>query len=95
MRQVQIGVTSLFLQAIHRRLSTSDMTTAASDPNASDNLTHHVIEHEPKDSETDVALGTSISVTFDRDVRKVNINKLFEVRMVYLCVCVLVCVCAD
>ena len=63
-----------------RRLSASDMSTAASDPNASDNLSEHVVEYQPKDNEVGVALGTSIAVTFDRDVRKVNINKLFEVR---------------
>lgn len=64
---------------LNRRLSTSDVQTSASDANASDNLTDHVTSHQPRDNDTEVALGTSITVTFDRDVRTVNISKLFEV----------------
>lgn len=63
----------------HRRLSTSDVSSSASDANASDNLTDHVLTNQPKELATDVPLGTVISVQFDRDVRTVNINKLFEV----------------
>ena len=34
----------------------------------------------PKEGEEEVELGTSVVVVFDKDVRTLNINKLFEVR---------------
>ena len=55
------------------------MPTAAQDMNATDNLKEHITENEPRDNDQDVALGTTISVTFDRDIKTVSINKLFEV----------------
>lgn len=65
--------------ALTRRLSTSDVTSSASDANASDTLTDHVVSNEPKEHASEVPLGALISVHFDRDVRTVNISKLFEV----------------
>ena len=38
------------------------------------------MDRYPKEGEEEVELGTSIVVIFDKDVRTVNINKLFEVR---------------
>ncbi len=51
------------------------------DANATDNLKEHIVENEPRDNDNNVALGTTISVIFDRDVKAVNIDKLFEVSM--------------
>ena len=48
-----------------------------------DQLRSHVVENRPKDNEDDVPLGTTISVHFDRDVKSVNINKLFEVSQLF------------
>lgn len=66
-----------------RRLSTSDMTTSATtsvlDSSLSDDLKNHILNSKPKENESSVPLSTSIVVHFDRDVRAVNINKLFEV----------------
>ena len=46
---------------------------------SSDELADHIIETTPKDNSDDVPLGANIVVTFDKDVRTVNVNKLFEV----------------
>ena len=75
------------LQRIHpglRRLSASDATTSYSSPvdsGSSDDLRSHVQENRPKDNDVDVPLGTTVTVVFDKDVRTVNINKLFEVSL--------------
>lgn len=55
------------------------MSASASDANATDSLKNHVLENEPRDNDHDVALGTTISVVFDREVKTVSISKLFEV----------------
>ena len=64
-----------------RRLSTSDMSssTSASSGSESDDLTGHVTKITPGNQDTDIPLDAKITVFFDRDVRTVNINKLFEV----------------
>ena len=73
------------LQRIHPglcHLSASDATTSYSSPvdsGSSDDLCSHVQENRPKDNDVDVPLGTTVTVVFDKDVRTVNINKLFEV----------------
>ena len=62
-------------------MSASDATTSASSPvdATSDDLTLHVTENSPRDNEENVPLGTTITVFFDKDVKTVNANKLFEV----------------
>ena len=55
--------------------STNSMPKSVS----SDDLADHIIETTPKDNSDEVPLGASIVVTFDKDVRTVNVNKLFEV----------------
>jgi len=45
----------------------------------SDDLGAHIVENRPKDNEDNVPLGATIIVYFNKDVRTVNINKLFEV----------------
>ena len=55
------------------------MVTSSSDSNASDDLRSHVINSLPGENSTGVALGTTISVVFDRDVKTMSISKLFEV----------------
>lgn len=66
-----------------RRLSTSDVITSSSAPttdqSVTDDLQNHILVNAPKKGEVDVPLGSSITVHFDRDVKTVNINKLFEV----------------
>ena len=44
-----------------------------------DDMKAHISESVPRDNQDSVALGTSIVVVFDRDVRTVNISRLFEV----------------
>ena len=51
------------------------------DSGSSDDLRSHVQENRPKDNDVDVPLGTTVTVVFDKDVRTVNINKLFEVSL--------------
>ena len=57
--------------------------SSASSSSDSDDLSTHVTKVVPHDEETEVALDFKITVYFDRDVRAVNIDKLFEV-----CLCV-------
>ena len=45
----------------------------------SDDLGAHIMENRPKDNEDNVPLGATVIVYFNKDVRTVNINKLFEV----------------
>ena len=65
-----------------RRLSTSDVATSSSAPttdqSVTDDLQNHIMLNAPKKGEVDVPLGSSITVHFDKDVKTVNINKLFE-----------------
>ena len=56
------------------------MPAVAMDANATDNLKDHILENEPRDNDRSVTLGTTITVIFDREVKTVNIEKLFEVR---------------
>ena len=66
-------------------LSASDATTSYSSPvdsGSSDDLRSHILDHRPKDSDVGVPLGTSVTVFCDKDVRTVNINKLFEVSVI-------------
>lgn len=49
-----------------------------------DDVADHVVDTTPKSSTEDVPLGASIVVMFDKDIRTININKLFEVRDIYL-----------
>lgn len=42
-------------------------------------LQAHIVESVPRVGEEDVDLAVVISVTFDRDVKTVNVSKLFEV----------------
>ena len=84
-----------------RRLSTSDVTTSSSasssttttasstatDQSTTDDLQNHIMMNAPKKGEVDVPLGSSITVHFDKDVKTVNINKLFEVILLFLGVC--------
>ena len=84
-----------------RRLSTSDVTTSSSasssttttasstatDQSMTDDLQNHIMMNAPKKGEVDVPLGSSITVHFDKDVKTVNINKLFEVILLFLGVC--------
>ena len=44
-----------------------------------DDLQNHIMLNAPKKGEVDVPLGSSITVHFDKDVKTVNINRLFEV----------------
>ena len=53
------------------------------DSGSSDDLRSHVLDHRPKDNDVGVPLGTSVTVFFDKDVRTVNINKLFEVSIIW------------
>lgn len=48
-------------------------------PASFDDVSDHVTETTPKSGAADVLLDTVIGVTFDREVKTVNINKLFEV----------------
>ena len=68
----------------HRSDSSSALSTSPSFStpitNATDKLADHIIEAYPNDGDKEVDLGTTIVVTFDKDVRTVNVNKLFEVR---------------
>ena len=80
-----------------RRLSTSDVTTSSStsssstttattsatDQSVTDDLQNHIMLNAPKKGEVDVPLGSSITVHFDKDVKTVNINKLFEVVLLF------------
>ena len=70
---------------VPRRMSASDANTSASSPvdATSDDLAVHVTENRPRDNEEDVPLGTNITVFFDKDVKTVNANKLFEVGSVW------------
>ena len=75
------------------RVSASDASTSLSssvDVTLADDLGAHILENRPKDNEDNVPLGATVIVYFNKDVRTVNINKLFEVG---LCVCVCECVC--
>jgi len=56
------------------------MPAVTMDANATDNLKDHILENVPRDNDRSVALGATISVIFDREVKTVNIEKLFEVR---------------
>ena len=71
-----------------RRLSSSDAVSgssaATSDQSVTDDLQNHIMLNAPKKGEVDVPLGASITVHFDKDVKTVNINKLFEVLMQFL-----------
>lgn len=60
--------------AAHQQTSKNDLNQLTSD-----DLSHHIVEFTPKEGSQDVPLGTNITVLFDKDVRTVNINKLFEV----------------
>ena len=60
-------------------MSASDASTSASVDATSDDLALHVTENRPRDNEENVPLGTTIAVFFDKDVKTVNANKLFEV----------------
>ncbi len=57
---------------------------SSSSGNESDDLSAHVTKITPGNLDTDVSLDSKITVFFDRDVRTVNINKLFEVRYTLL-----------
>ena len=56
-------------------------SSSSVDPAISDELSQHVVDNRPKEDEANVELGSSITVFFDKDVRTVNINKLFEVHV--------------
>ena len=89
----------LLLQRIHpglRHLSASDATTSYSSPvdsGSSDDLRSHVLDHRPKDNDVGVPLGTSVTVFLD--VRTVNINKLFEVSIIWKWLLTLTCEIAE
>lgn len=51
------------------------------DASPSDDIAKHVMEISPNDGSDDVSLGSHIVVTFDKDIKLVMINKLFEVSM--------------
>ena len=70
-----------------RRLSSSDVTTSSvaasvSDQSVTDDLQSHILMNAPKKGEEGVPLGTYVTVHFDKDVKTVNINKLFEVHVI-------------
>ena len=75
------------LQRSLRRFSATDVSPSAS-PLASeavqkDDLQAHVVGTHPRHGDTSVELTASILVHFDRDVRSVDTDKLFEVE--YTC----------
>lgn len=69
---------------MNRRQSTSDMSPlSSSSGNESDELSAHVTRITPGNQDTDISLDSKITIFFDRDVKTVNINKLFEVGLYY------------
>jgi hypothetical protein len=63
-----------------RRLSTSDAILSPDTSTQQDSLQAHIVESDPQAGEEGVELAVVIAVTFDKDVRTVNTNKLFEVK---------------
>lgn len=66
--------------SMFRRLSTSDATLPPDALSQQDTLEAHIVDSVPRVGEEDVDLAVVISVTFDKDVRTVNVSKLFEVK---------------
>ena len=65
----------------NRRLSSSDLYPLPLESRSGqrDELQAHVVDTQPRDRDTAVELTASIIVCFDKDVRSVDTEKLFEV----------------
>ena len=65
---------------ITRPSSSSSPSVIKTESPSFDDVADHLFETSPKDGAKDVPLGSKIIVLFDKDVRSVNVPKLFEVR---------------
>ncbi|XP_065919898.1 uncharacterized protein [Dysidea avara] len=63
-----------------RRTFMESLSTSSIDKGATDSLTRRIASIQPADGADNVPCDCTVRVQFDKDVKTVNVNKLFEVR---------------
>jgi len=66
-----------------RRKTFMESLSQSMDKGTSDSLTRRVSSIIPADGAQDVPVDCTVQVQFDKDVKTVNVNKLFEVSKIY------------
>lgn len=75
------GSSSTEAYEARRKTFMESLSQSSMDKATSDNLTRRITSVIPADGAQDVPVDCTLRVQFDKDVKSVNVNKLFEVSM--------------